>query len=1487
MNSSGAGKEPWQGTEGKMAVYVREEVDRCLRAYAEKPSIVDENAGLERHTAGGGYADRQLFELVQNSADALRDSAGAKRIQIILDKDFLYCADDGNPIGKKGIDALMGAYQSDKDPNMIGRFGLGFKSVLGVSDSPEFYSRSVSVRFDRKHAKERIRKVVPNAGRYPVLRTPEPIDPCKQISRDRKLQKLMEWATNIVRLPLQAGKDGKLTRQIRDFPPEFLLVVDHVLWLQMKVGGIDREFVLREDSRGEISIIDSGERFAADVKGALADGEKTTRWKRFKRKHKLSGAAKADCISEMKEVEIRWVARLDRPASGKFWAFFPTDTPSLVSGVLNAHWKTNEDRQNLLSGEYNDELIGAAAALIAENLPNLATDDDPARHLDMLSRQERDDLPHRATLRKRLFENLHGKAIVPDQDGNLCAIDDVSHPPEELMDGHKALECWASCPGRPSNWLHHRALNRNRRAIIRWLAGPRGVKSETVPVWLEALVHGKQCNSLAQASMAAIKTAAELGTSKGLGRIVLAANGKRLPPDDASLVLLPPGEEDGESSSVHPQLTADAETFDALEKLGVNQPSPESRFRRAYERIRMDGDTDLWEEFWVASRKLPESRFMDILREEERRHGRNIPFLVRTRAGKWRSWHQVLLPGRIAPGDGSRDDAVTVDSFHDPDREVLNLLSLSESPVEFNERYGYVQNSLGVGKGCNFPDFENKCKSEYRKQDLPATPRPDLLIFDEERIDHVGPLGVLEGLSDEGRALYTDALLNIDAVFNKWIMKHQTQDHYPQMECDSFALHMLRKYGRIRTDSGIVPLSAALGERPASKDAQHWLLGHSNAARIKKAFDDLADPEPEFHGVSEPVPLTDVWPGIESYCLPAKLRECCLVRCERIDVAGDESGECVFRDPHVYLADAVDDDRQQLRLVADRLPGFDLDDRQIGKILEGTTPHEVDERRDAIRACSTDAERLLNAVGEERLRAGLPRSLLDVLESEGEAPLAGVDIAEAAIATWHTGALQHHRSELRQLDPPKQWAGSSRAVDFVKSLGFSPEWAGERSSKTKRDPFLEVEGPYSLRPLHDYQETVARNIKDMLRSRGGTGRRGLVSMPTGSGKTRVAVQAIVEAIRDGQLRGGVLWVADRDELCEQAVEAWRQVWASCGKEAKRLRISRMWGGNERPSPESELHVIVATIQTLESRISGRPGEYKFLKEFQLLVCDEAHRSIAPTFTSVMEAIGLTRYKKEHEPFLLGLTATPYRGHDERETERLVKRYGERRLDMGAFASDDSELVVQELQGRRVLAEVDPGVIEGAKESMYPEELEKMRAPKGDGYLPWLPQSVERRIANSAARTRRIIESYEEHIHRDWPTLVFATSVEHAQTVAALLSRKGIQARSVSGETEGTARRRIVDEFRDGKIKVLVNYGVFREGFDAPKTRAIIVARPVYSPNLYFQMIGRGLRGPLNGGDEKCLILNVRDNIDNFKGRLAFTELDWLWSRDSGFEEHAA
>ena len=378
--------------------------------------------------------------------------------------------------------------------------------------------------------------------------------------------------------------------------------------------------------------------------------------------------------------------------------------------------------------------------------------------------------------------------------------------------------------------------------------------------------------------------------------------------------------------------------------------------------------------------------------------------------------------------------------------------------------------------------------------------------------------------------------------------------------------------------------------------------------------------------------------------------------------------------PDLYLLGNVDDDQQRkLRLVVDELE-LGLTAQQVDAILHRRTPQEVDERRTAIRRLSTDAERLLAALGENMLRAELPDSLLAVLESEGNSTT-GIDIAEAAIATWHTDALKQYRTALDHLDPPSHWAGSSRAIKFVRSLGFAAEWAGER--RRKRDPFVEALGPYSLPNLHPYQYTITENIRKMLRAKRGNDavRRGMVSLPTGSGKTRVAAQAIVEAMREDGFVGDVLWVADRDELCEQAVEAWRQVWTSIGAPGSRLRISRMWAGQPKPRPTSDRHVIVATIQTLNAKLSNNRRDYQFLSRSKLVVFDEAHRSIAPTFTSVMQEIGLTRFQREEEPFLIGLTATPYRGHDEEETKWLVRRYGSRRLDAGAFACDEPNTVI--------------------------------------------------------------------------------------------------------------------------------------------------------------------------------------------------------------------
>ena len=1469
-------KGVWFGPEGPLGEFIITETKKTLDSYRAQPRLVNEHAKLEHDTAHGGYAHRQLFELVQNSADALLDAPKGKSILVRLTEHFLYCADDGEPIDQDGVTALMFSRLSSKRrTGQIGRFGLGFKSVLRVSNAPEFYSRTGSFRFDSTRAAGRIAEIS-SAEHYPVLRLPEPIDPCNERENDEEMQELMSWATNIVRLPLEPGAHDALSQQIMDFPPEFLLFVDHVRYLTLEDGEVSRSFIL-QDRQGELH---------------LDSGENTSRWQLFQTTHSLSTEAQSDwdLHEDRGCVPISWAVpldRLDRP--GHFWAFFPTNTASLVAGIINARWKTNEDRQNLLPGPYNEELIKAAATIIAESLPSLATSDDPARHLDALPR-ERDgaDSDHVNLLRRILFSDLHERQIVPDQDGELRVRGDISYPPGELTSEQKIdarpFERWTAYPGRPRNWLHYKALTRIRLPRIDRLFHPEGeppgwsgAPRASIAEWLQALVEGKEADEAIRASMAAIQVAAEIPaeirSNGGLGNIVLTASNDWLSPDPEHL-FLPPKSLTGngtvaQAQFVHPKLVSDHETLAALKKLGLKPPSPESRFRIVAECILGNGadselSADLYQGFWTTSRELSAESATGVIREYTDWRGEVWPtkLRVRTRAGTWQSPHSVLFPGEIVPVKGSRDESATVDTqFHEPDDKLLRALEVTETP----------RGGRDLSLEPQFTSFLDTCRKRYSRQDnLPHNPRWYNLSFRSRR--GVGPLEVLTVLSDEGKALYTEALLNLDASYEPWTMWHTgtNREDYPKIPCKSLTVHVLRKQGRVQTSGGTVPLEDALGSHPKSPEALHALLAHSNADKIKATFD-LAEPTPEFFGEDDPVPLTDIWPGLGQY-LPLYRRMCCLVRCERILVAGDPR-DCVFHASNFYLSDSVGDDEiKKLRLVVKELE-LGLDPQQTNAILHRRTPQEIEERHVAIRQYSTDAERLLVAVGEEEIRKDLPDSLLAVLESYDQA-LTGADLAEAAIATWHTDALKQYRWALDRLDPPSQWAGSQRAVDFVQSLGFSPEWAGERDGK--RDPFLEVEGPYSLPDLHDYQRTVVDNVREVLRNEHGDGaqRRGMMSMPTGSGKTRVAVQAIVEAIRDDGFRGGILWVADRDELCEQAVEAWRQVWASIGTEGVQLRVSRMWAGQPPPMPTDDLHVVVATIQTLSLRLNKQARDYEFLADFNLVVFDEAHRSIARTFTSVMREIGLTRFQRPSEPFMLGLTATPYRGHDAEETAWLVRRYGSRRLDSGAFASDEPEAVIRELQDMGVLAQANHETIEGGT---FPLDAILMEELKRKLDLPWLPPSVEEHIAQSAERTRRIVKAYETHIRPEWPTLVFATSVEHAQTLAALLNRRGIRSRAVSGETETATRRRVVEEFRCGKVNALVNYGVFREGFDAPKTRAIIVARPVYSPNLYFQMIGRGLRGPLNGGDERCLILNVRDNIENFDRKLAFSELDWLWA----------
>ena len=96
----------WEGPDSPLAEYLVDSNERTLQSYSSKPEWIEEHAHIEEGIAEGGYGHRQVYELVQNGADAMVHRAGG-RIEVVLTETHLYCANEGDPIDQPGLEALL------------------------------------------------------------------------------------------------------------------------------------------------------------------------------------------------------------------------------------------------------------------------------------------------------------------------------------------------------------------------------------------------------------------------------------------------------------------------------------------------------------------------------------------------------------------------------------------------------------------------------------------------------------------------------------------------------------------------------------------------------------------------------------------------------------------------------------------------------------------------------------------------------------------------------------------------------------------------------------------------------------------------------------------------------------------------------------------------------------------------------------------------------------------------------------------------------------------------------------------------------------------------------------------------------------------------------------------------------------------------------------------------------------------------------------
>ena len=178
-------------------------------------------------------------------------------------------------------------------------------------------------------------------------------------------------------------------------------------------------------------------------------------------------------------------------------------------------------------------------------------------------------------------------------------------------------------------------------------------------------------------------------------------------------------------------------------------------------------------------------------------------------------------------------------------------------------------------------------------------------------------------------------------------------------------------------------------------------------------------------------------------------------------------------------------------------------------------------------------------------------------------------------------------------------------------------------------------------------------------------------------------------------------------------------------------------------------------------------------------------------------------------------------------------------------------------------------------------------------LDVLPEDVAGQMADSAARNKLIIQTYKAKEKEYGQTIVFAINVVHAIHLSALFNKEGIKSEFIVSDVKDSVtgvrisredNERKLEEYRAGKVKVLVNVNILTEGVDLPQTKTVFLARPTVSTILMTQMIGRALRGEAAGGTSLAYIVSF---VDNWNEHIAWVNPDSLFSGNNEFTDNPA
>lgn len=1571
----------WGTSDPALIAQVRERQRITIENYANDPDLLAEHVGMEDNFQAGGYGERQIEELLQNAIDQLSVPG---RVELRLVEGVLYCANEGTPFGSEGIKAVAGAFLSSKKDEKIGRFGLGFKSVLGITDKPQIISRSISFGFNEPEAKDLLAALPSQPARLPTLRVPSVLDPVAVAANDPHVAEMMEWAATVVKLPLIRGGD-RLRKRLDSFDARYLLFAENLARVDIVLADRDGTLVSRTFLRRQGA--NSG------LIQLVSPGGEISEWRLLSRVHEVSDdiAKELPGLFRRDRVTVSYALEQGKTGIGEFWAWFPLLDQTTASGIFNAPWQVNDDRTSLLPGSaLNRELLDVAADLLLKAALLESTPSDPAKHFDVLPARGREP---RSNADKYMSERIPRLArlhpLIPTSNGEMRAPSQVRAPVVEEQENKfdlppDVVRRWAegTTTDDTPHWSCYSTATRRARLAQLLTDENDKVACKTIsPVgWLSESAAPRTVDAVdaALSIYLRLKEEKEAVWKQFRGAMIVPIGGGGLGrAGDAENVLLPVAGADAPDGVplIDGAFASNSSILAKLEILGVREVSPDQAARAAASSAHANWSDSEWSRLWMLLVKATPAGGRAAI---ESIVARKVPVKVPTVANSWRDASDVFLDPAAVPGLPARQpDFKTVAGRRDlleeagclddliqeypvyrerafakyaqamqtvADKQVAGelgrgvmgslkfddpigvgpldvLLELSESSdprasaarARWSTRVLHLNRSARISVVLQIDGQSKRLSAEMTAPDIWCVEAFGLLESSQgiESLANVlaaslEPYGELLPVALESFAGLYPLTKELSGAPISMLSRFLSRDDYEVSEPDRLAevLAVICEREAFKTVPqipAIDPKSKRVRLTPvgelvlATREELDDLGSHSlrylpsgpwdnalvGAWSLQRAADVVAK-SIDWVVSGEAIQISDVYPTLSQKVM-RDLSNTTIQRCTSIvrrttspagvreqRLPAHVDARTVLLDSELEPLDAL------LRICA--ILRLGLTEADAASVVQQDEALRKSKLIQEVLADPTEQGKLLKLVGRDGLTSDLPEGLLDIIERRNGAQDDRA-VADLYIKTRGFEALRRLREPMRArgLPVPLTWReGSDETGRFVADLGFPTAYAGLKAPKA---PSADVVlGRISLPPLHPFQEDLLRQIREvaLIRDREGSHRRGLLYLPTGAGKTRVATEAIVRMIRKVESNGGepelgtpILWIAQSEILCEQSIQAWTEAWRAFGDE-RPLEITRYWGDYEADESLQELQVVVATDDKLARMIDRGGLAHRWLQDARLVVIDEAHTAGSPTYTSILRWLGIQNFAasaRTDRP-LLGLTATPYRGTNVDVNKQFVARFGQRRLN--ALHEGDP---IGQLRDMEVLSKVEHEVLDSDV------VINDSPTAGRTGAVAWddVSRDILARLGDNLDRTQQLVDHIMEQ-EEDWPILVFTPSVVSAHVTAALIRSLGRTADAVDGEMRGQQRRRKIEAFKSGETKVLVNCDLLTQGFDAPKVRALYIARPTFSPNRYVQMVGRGLRGPKNGGTAECLVVNVKDTFTQFDKNLAYTEFDYLWTK---------